>query len=66
VIPNYITHHIVARQVANLEEVERVALESGILTSNELDRRHLALKKADEEAIFFSGVSLVLAAGRKI
>jgi hypothetical protein len=64
-ISNYVTHYAVTRQVANLDEIERVALETYVLTSIELDRWHLALEQAEEEGVFFSSVSLVMAAGRK-
>ena len=65
VCPQIITNYALARQIVLLDQAEKEALTAGIITSDELQRLHTSLERADSEGVFFSSGSLMLVAGRK-
>jgi ubiquinone/menaquinone biosynthesis C-methylase UbiE len=54
-----------ARSLTVLDEIEREAIDLGILTTRELDRWHTGLTEVQAENGLFWSVSLVMVAGRK-
>ena len=64
-VPVAITNYALARQVGQLDAVERHALRSAAITPDELRRWHAQLEEADHDDAFFASASLFIAAGRK-
>ena len=64
-IPVYITDYPMIRQACRLDLVERVALECGAITEQELRRWHSSVETAAADGVFFASASMVLIAGRK-
>ena len=63
--PIHVTDYAVFRQGALLGEIERNALDAGIVTEDELHCWQTSLEQAAAEGVFFSSVNQVLVAGRK-
>lgn len=59
------THYGFARMAAQLEEVERMAVATGVINTEELERWRASLEIADSMGTFFASVSMVLVAGQK-
>lgn len=56
--------HAFARQAGVLNQVEREALEAGLLSADDLRRWRAALDEADAQGIFFASVLQVMVCGR--
>ena len=65
IFPICITDYGLACYMGLLDESPREAVEAGIVTTGELERRRLAFEEADEVGAFFASVNLVMVAGRK-
>jgi hypothetical protein len=63
--PQYLTAYPLARQIFLLDQVEPVALATGLITQDELHRWQTSLEQADRDGLFFASFSMVLVAGRK-
>jgi ubiquinone/menaquinone biosynthesis C-methylase UbiE len=63
--PLYTTNYSIARQMADFDEVESVALSTGVISEDELKRWHNNLDAAAASDTFFSIACQVLVAGRK-
>ncbi|MHC4192432.1 MAG: methyltransferase domain-containing protein [Planctomycetota bacterium] len=63
--PLFSTNYAFTRQGSLLNETEREALASGVITSEELQRWCTSLEKADAEGVFFGSVTQIMVAGRK-
>ncbi len=63
--PNYTFSYAVARQSGILDQVEREALEAGIVTGHELHRWRACLEEADAKGVFFASFSIMMLTGRK-
>jgi ubiquinone/menaquinone biosynthesis C-methylase UbiE len=59
------TDNTIIRQAGLADRVEKVALETGVITPEELERWRMSLEQADEEGVCFASVTLVMVAGRK-
>lgn len=53
------------RELDVLDRVERLAVHSGVLTAEDIERWHDSLMQADEDGAFYGVVLLVMVAGRK-
>jgi SAM-dependent methyltransferase len=65
VYPNWSTNYAFARRVTLQPEVERVAVASGVVTEDEVQRLRADLERADAEGAFFACANQMLVAGRK-
>jgi len=63
--PLHVTDYTFARQMALLDEVEREALSTGVISEDELKRWHQSLDASDAAGAFFSTACQVMIAGRK-
>lgn len=63
--PLFSANYAFTRQGSLLDETEREALASGVMTSEELQRWRTSLEEADAEGIFFGSVTQIMVAGRK-
>lgn len=63
--PLFSTNYAFMRQGSLLNETEREALASGVITSEELQRWCTSLEDADVEGVFFGSVTQIMIAGRK-
>lgn len=66
VFPLTNTRYGFARIAAQLEEVERMAVATGVINTDELERWRASLESADSAGVFFASVSMVLVAGQKV
>ena len=64
-IPVATPNYALARQGTQAEGVEQQALKEGVISSEELQRWHAGLERADSEGVFFCSVNVILFAGRK-
>ena len=60
-----ITNYAIARQTQLLDHTEKLAVEAGVITPDELERWRTSLKQAENGGHFFCSVNLVMIAGRK-
>jgi ubiquinone/menaquinone biosynthesis C-methylase UbiE len=65
VYSNWSTNYAFTRQVTVQPDVERVALEAGIVTQDELQRLHAQYEKADADGLFFGCANQMLVVGHK-
>ena len=63
--PLFVTNYALARQVTLFDKTEQIALTTGIVTEEEMQRWHADLEQADSHNAFFCSVTMVLVAGRK-
>ena len=63
--PIGVTNYAIGRQGALLDELERAALEAGVVTDEEIARWRADLEDRDARGVFFASVMQVLVAGRK-
>jgi ubiquinone/menaquinone biosynthesis C-methylase UbiE len=66
IFPLFSTDYKMTRYIALLDKTESQAISTGIITEEELERWHTNLEKSNKEGKFFSNVSLILIAGRKV
>jgi ubiquinone/menaquinone biosynthesis C-methylase UbiE len=64
-IPLFTTCYAIAREIANLDQVEQEAVARAILSEAACRQWRLSLEKAEAEGAFFASLSMVLVAGRK-
>lgn len=64
VLPLCITSYELARELVALDEVEKDAVESGVITQDELQRWHARFEQLERDGSFFGSVNLILMAGR--
>jgi ubiquinone/menaquinone biosynthesis C-methylase UbiE len=64
-IPLFTTCYAIARQIANLDQVEQEAVARAILSEAACRQWRLNLEKSAAEGTFFASLSMVLVAGRK-
>ncbi len=62
---NWSTSYAFTREATLLPEVERIALEAGIVTEQEVKRLREQMEQADAEGMFFGCANQMLVAGRK-
>ena len=65
IYPNWSTDYGFCRRVTIQPDVERAALEAGVVTEEELNRLHAAYEQADAEGAFFGCANQMLVVGRK-
>ena len=63
--PLLVTDYVFTRQGALLDETEHIALTTGVVTEEELQRWRMSLEAAASSGVYFSTVNQVLAVGRK-
>jgi len=63
--PIFFTNAAAAKKVLGLDRLEKVALDSGLVALNEIERWRIALAQAERSGIFFASVCLLLAGGRR-
>ena len=63
--PIYCTEYALGRYIARLDEVEKDAIDAGVVTPEELQRWHSSLEQADKEGVFFASTCLIMVSGRK-
>ncbi len=62
---NWSTSYAFVRKATLLPEVERIALETGIVTEDDVQRLRLDLERADAEGVFFACVNQMIVVGTK-
>ena len=65
VYSNWSTNYAFTREVTLLPEVERIAIQAGIVTEEEVARLRAECEQADAEGLFFGCANQILAVGRK-
>jgi ubiquinone/menaquinone biosynthesis C-methylase UbiE len=65
VIPSFVTSYPLGRQLAVMDETERLALESGVVGAEELERFRAGLQEAEDNGWFFASLNLVLVSGQR-
>lgn len=65
IFPLFSTEYMLTRYVALFDKTEKEAINTGIITDDELKRWHSNLERLDNEGVFFSSIIMVLVAGRK-
>ncbi len=60
-----ITSYAIMRQASRLDMVEKLAVEAGVITLDELERWRISLEQADSMGVFFGSIPQVMIAGRK-
>jgi ubiquinone/menaquinone biosynthesis C-methylase UbiE len=63
--PVYITDYVLGRYMAVMDETEKKAIATGVVTEEELRKMHEKLWRADKEGTFFGYVVVIMTAGRK-
>lgn len=62
---NWSTSYAFVREATLLSEVERIAVETGIVTKEEVQRLRLDMERADAEGVFFACVNQMIVVGTK-
>ncbi len=65
VLPLFITNYALDRFIERLDEVEKKAIEAGIISNDALDRWHASLELTDQAGAFFASANLIMVSGRK-
>jgi hypothetical protein len=60
-----LTRYPEVRYLLLMDRVEQAALESGVISSDELENWHVDLSKADTDGTFFASVTGILVSGTK-
>lgn len=60
-----VTSYALMRQASRLDMVEKLAVEAGVITPDELERWRTSLEQADSIGAFFGSVPQIMIAGRK-
>jgi hypothetical protein len=66
IFPIFSTDYMLTRYIALLDKIENEAISTGIITDEELKHWHNNLERLNNEGIFFSSITMVLIAGRKV
>ncbi len=62
----HVTDYPLARYICQMDAVERVAMESGVIAENVLESWREELTEANARGLFFAHANIVLVAGRKL
>jgi len=66
ILPQHSLSYPLSQKVANLPTTEQAALLAGVVSSEELERWHTNLEKAEETGMFFAMVNMVLVSASKV